>query len=305
MNEVILSICIPTFNRADKLDKTIASIINQKFDKNTVEIVISDNCSTDETVNVITKYKNIYKNIKHIRQDPAIWADNNIINSLKYGQGIFLKLCNDTACFNDGSVEKILLFINKYKEKKPILTFSNIDKSSRNYENINLNNFIFHNSYNCTSILTVGIWKDDLALIKNLDEAFEYMMPAVNIYRKYFDLKNIFVVYNENLFNVQYIKNKGGYNLIDVFVGNYLGIVLKSELNANRISLFTYEIEKIKVLKGFVAPWMKLLKKKESGFTFSIEGANKKLFKVYYYNPLFYLMVIYFFTFDLIQKLRN
>ena len=31
-----------------------------------------------------------------------------------------------------------------------------------------------------------------------------------------------------------------------------------------------------------------ILKTKNSGFTFSIEGANKKLFNVYYYNPLFY-----------------
>lgn len=305
MNEILLSICIPTFNRADKLDKTIASIINQSFNKNIVEIVISDNHSTDETVNIITKYKNIYQNLIHIRQDPAIWADNNIINSIKYGQGKFLKLCNDTACFNEGSVNKILIFINSYLEKKPIMTFSNINKASKYYENLNLNNFISHNSYNCTSILTVGIWKEDLALLKNIDDAFEHMMPAINLYRKYFDIKNSFVVCNENLFTVQYIKNKGGYNIIDVFVGNYIGIVLRDEFIKKRISIITFEIEKIKVLKGFVAPWMKLLKSKNSGFTFSIEGANKKLYKVYYYNPLFYLLVIFFFFFDIIKKIKK
>ena len=211
MNEILLSICIPTFNRADKLDKTIASIINQSFDKNIVEIVISDNHSTDETVNIISKYKNIYQNLIHIRQDPAIWADNNMINSMKYGQGKFLKLCNDTACFNDGSVNKILIFINTYFKKKPIMTFSNNNKASKYYENLNLNSFISHNSYQCTSILTVGIWKEDLALIKNIDDASQYQMPAINVYRKYFDIKSAFVVYNEKLFTVQYIKNKGGY----------------------------------------------------------------------------------------------
>ena len=40
-----------------------------------------------------------------------------MINSMKYGQGKFLKLCNDTACFNDGSVNKILIFINTYFKK--------------------------------------------------------------------------------------------------------------------------------------------------------------------------------------------
>jgi hypothetical protein len=36
--------------------------------------------------------------------------------------------------------------------------------------------------------------------------------------------------------------------------------------------------------------------------TFSIDGANQKLFKIYYYNPLFYLMVVFFLFYDLKVK---
>lgn len=53
----LLSICIPTYNRSQYLKETIDSIIGQEeFKSENVEIVISDNCSTDDTEIVCKKY---------------------------------------------------------------------------------------------------------------------------------------------------------------------------------------------------------------------------------------------------------
>ncbi|MCX8512062.1 MAG: glycosyltransferase, partial [Chthoniobacteraceae bacterium] len=45
-----LSICIPTFNRSQYLRLTLESITNQELFQNSdeIEIVISDNCSSDD-----------------------------------------------------------------------------------------------------------------------------------------------------------------------------------------------------------------------------------------------------------------
>ena len=69
MPKPILSICIPTKNRASNLQNTLENITNEPIFQNTnkVQIVISDNCSDDETqstcLSFLGKYpdKIIYK----------------------------------------------------------------------------------------------------------------------------------------------------------------------------------------------------------------------------------------------------
>lgn len=54
-----LSICIPTYNRGKYLQETVQSIIKQIDDacRDKVEIVISDNCSEDDSFEIISKIK--------------------------------------------------------------------------------------------------------------------------------------------------------------------------------------------------------------------------------------------------------
>ena len=54
----LLSICIPTYNREKYLQDTLESIVSQDIFKNTndVDIVISDNASTDGTRELVEKY---------------------------------------------------------------------------------------------------------------------------------------------------------------------------------------------------------------------------------------------------------
>jgi glycosyltransferase involved in cell wall biosynthesis len=295
----LLSICIPTFNRAELLKNTLTSIYSQKANHSDFEVVISDNCSTDHTEEVVLEFLNNHKNINYIKLLDPIYSDNNIVNSLSKGTGLFLKLCNDTALFEEGSINSILNVIRNNFEDRPLIFFSNIDKNLINQRGSCFNKFIQINSFLATSILSIGMWRHDYENLLNIENAFEYNLPALNLLRKNFDLKRNFIVYNVKIFTVQYVKNKGGYNIIDVFVSKYLGKVLRSEYQNGNIKLLTFEIEKIKVLVKFIAPWLKILKKKNSGFTFGTEGANSKLFKIYYYNPLFYLMVIFFFFYDL------
>jgi glycosyltransferase involved in cell wall biosynthesis len=66
----LLSICIPTYNRAEYLDKSIASIIRQKeFHRGDVELVIADNASDDNTEEVVKKYQEKYENIVYFKNN--------------------------------------------------------------------------------------------------------------------------------------------------------------------------------------------------------------------------------------------
>ena len=65
MNKPLLSICIPTYNRANLLVKAISSIVEQPiFSSGKIEVVVTDNCSTDETKKICEEFMSKYENIK-------------------------------------------------------------------------------------------------------------------------------------------------------------------------------------------------------------------------------------------------
>ena len=66
--KIKLSVLLPTYNRDFLLEASLSNIIKNK--RKDIEFVIVDNCSTDNTQNIIKKYSendNRVKNIKNIR----------------------------------------------------------------------------------------------------------------------------------------------------------------------------------------------------------------------------------------------
>ena len=61
-----ISIIIPTFNIEDDLNRAIDSLLNQTIGFENLEIILVDDCSIDNTQNIILDYCKKYKNIKHI-----------------------------------------------------------------------------------------------------------------------------------------------------------------------------------------------------------------------------------------------
>lgn len=76
----LLSICIPTYNRAQLLKETLESVLVQvdrtNIDK--VEIIIADNASTDETDAVMAEIKkNAKPAIKYLKNEKNVGLDGN------------------------------------------------------------------------------------------------------------------------------------------------------------------------------------------------------------------------------------
>lgn len=56
MNEIFLSIIMPTYNSERTLDRALAGIRNQNFDQSKIEILVIDGGSTDRTIDIANKY---------------------------------------------------------------------------------------------------------------------------------------------------------------------------------------------------------------------------------------------------------
>jgi len=111
MNKVILSICIPTYNRAEYIGEAIESILQQITPdiKDKVEICISDNASTDNTEKIVKKYqeKNICKIIYH-KNEKNIGADRNFLKVIEIANGEYCWWLVSIDKLIPRSIDKIL-----------------------------------------------------------------------------------------------------------------------------------------------------------------------------------------------------
>ena len=59
MNNPLISICIPNYNNAKYLDRCIQSALDQTY--NNIEIILVDDCSTDDSMSIFRKYESQLK----------------------------------------------------------------------------------------------------------------------------------------------------------------------------------------------------------------------------------------------------
>ncbi len=110
----LLSIAIPTYNGS----KTIRNMLNlllEQYDSR-IEIIISDNCSTDETPRIINEYLENFPFVRYIRQEHNGGADFNFLQCMKLASGKFTMLISDDDIIIENAIEKILCFLEKYPE---------------------------------------------------------------------------------------------------------------------------------------------------------------------------------------------
>lgn len=87
----LISICIPTFNRANILEKTLYNLI--KIKSNKIEFVINDNGSTDNTKEIVEKIKD--NRIKYFKNKSNLGFDANILKVIQKSRGIYIFLLSD------------------------------------------------------------------------------------------------------------------------------------------------------------------------------------------------------------------
>jgi len=109
MNNPLLSICIPTFNRGDLLRNNMLELIEQAKPLN-IPIYISDNCSTDNTSETVEYLKEQYFNIIYHKQMTNIY-EMNFATILRSSDSEYAWLLGDKNRISDGYLKNILNII--------------------------------------------------------------------------------------------------------------------------------------------------------------------------------------------------
>lgn len=126
MSEILLSICIPTFNRERYLDETLRSITSQLTDEllSKVEICVSDNASTDGTDRLLRDYQDRFDNVVTFRWDRNMGADYNYLKAVEIASGEYCWYLGSDDCLLPGSIDRIL---NLTKSGDDIIIFDRAD----------------------------------------------------------------------------------------------------------------------------------------------------------------------------------
>ena len=116
----LLTIAIPTWNRSEILDESLQKLFKQFADKQKiVEVIVSDNVSTDRTKNVVLDNINKFNltNIKYNRNDSNLGHYGNYKMCRKLSKGEYLWLLSDDDHIKSGILDEIIIALQS--KRKP------------------------------------------------------------------------------------------------------------------------------------------------------------------------------------------
>lgn len=176
----LLSICIPTYNRAEYLEGALKNIVTDSAFDSRVEVIISDNASTDNTQEVGKKYSNTYSNISYFRNDINV-KDENFYLVIQHSKGKYVRLFNDTLRFRPGALEKMLNIIKESSENCSLFFYQKTTLVNKDRAVIhNSCEFISNVSFYVTWIANFGNWRKCIDMISMPLEYTSLMLAQVD-----------------------------------------------------------------------------------------------------------------------------
>jgi len=251
---MLLSICIPTYNRAEYLQKTIESIVTQSaWNTGNTEIVISDNASTDSTSAVIAGYEKRYPGlIRSIRQDPAIDPHDNFEAAMRLGHGEYLKLNNDTLLWSANALAEYLqilrpggaLVLTPNSRIAPAYAIQKTIQCQDMSEMLNM----------CSYFLTwIGILCVRRDVFEKLSSPSRYrnrLLTQTDMILRLAAAGEKVIVDGRLFFESVTIPRRAAYQVAEIFCRNYFGLL--SECSGRELSSAAFELEKKRMLGEYL-----------------------------------------------------
>ncbi|SOB80570.1 abequosyltransferase [Sphingomonas guangdongensis] len=107
-----LSICIPTYNRGQFLPDLLESIAQQTGHGCEIEVVVSDNASTDDTPAVIERFRSRLPRLIYRRHENNLGPDRNFLSAVELASGDWCWLMGSDDVVETGAVARIERTLN-------------------------------------------------------------------------------------------------------------------------------------------------------------------------------------------------
>ena len=127
----LVSIVIPTYNRGHILNRAIESILNQSY--KSIEVIIVDDCSSDNTAQLMERYKDdvrvIYCKLKH--NSGACYARNKGVD---LSSGDYIGFLDSDDWFFPNKIEVQMKMMNRTKCDLCISNYLRVDEYGKKTE---------------------------------------------------------------------------------------------------------------------------------------------------------------------------
>jgi abequosyltransferase len=303
INRTLLTIAIPTFNRATYLDTCLRRIAEElnllEVDKRKlVKVYISNNASTDNTATVIANYE-LRKtcDFESVHNSENIGAERNVVQCYKLSSSQYVWILGDDDVILPGALDEILnvllqknvdiLYLNHYWFKKDYMKRAkNNHRNKKRKVSTYLSSLDFARRTNVMLTFISGlIVPSDIEFEDSFDIlAGSYLSQLGWILPSLRD-GNRFVVIEDEVIAARGA-NSGGYELVDVFAINLKKImshILKDKPEVAR------SINNGTIVKFFPNAIMSFRRKKSQ---FTDENISATLHKAYKDNWRYYVFLL-------------
>jgi len=120
MNNLMISIVLPTYNGSKYIEETIKSIIKQTYNK--WELIIVDDCSTDETPIIIKKYINLDKRIRSVRHVENLKLPASLNTGFSHAKGEYFTWISDDNYYHQQAFKEMVDFLDSNPEVDIVYT---------------------------------------------------------------------------------------------------------------------------------------------------------------------------------------
>lgn len=301
MTKPLVSLCIPTNGVVEWVFPVLDSIYNQSVDNALFEIVITDNGNNVVFKKSIQDYLKIHTNIVYVETQALPFV--NEIESYKKASGELIKFVNHRTKLVEGTLQRMIDYVESNREIKPITYFSNgvLKMSKDKHEFSSFDEFVKNLSYWSSWSTGMTIWKSDFDKLPEDVSEFNELFPHTNVL---FDVRDRgkYVVDNSIIFDEipQGKKPKGNYDLYYAFGVEY-PCIIKNLLEDGSITKQTYKYVLDKNLE-FIASlyWQYNIKKDYCSYNLS---GLVDMFGKYYSRTDLKMKIVKHITKGLINKI--
>ena len=126
MSNPRVSICIPTYNRADMVGLAIESALNQSY--RDIEVVIVDNASTDSIEEVVSSYDD--PRLRFIRNSENLGLFGNFNRCIELSRGDIIHILHSDDYIDEKFTETCVRFFNNHPNVSMTFTSAQIITST-------------------------------------------------------------------------------------------------------------------------------------------------------------------------------
>lgn len=120
-NNPQVSIAVPTYNRAHLLGRALENFTEQEYPA--LEIVISDDCSSDDTESLVHDWQASHGNILYTRNERNLGPCHNTARAVAEAHGDYVLVCSDDDLLDRDAVRR---YVDLAVRKKADLVYSDL-----------------------------------------------------------------------------------------------------------------------------------------------------------------------------------